>query len=195
LKVAPIVARAKRRTNVRAFSAWREPEQEANTSEEVSMRMRVVPTKAHGVFDLVTGPALAAAPNLLRLNGDRGATLPPRLTGFLGTGLSALTDYETGALRVVPMKAHLVFDGASGAALASTPWLSGAAKNGLRHWLPHAVVGLTEIALALTTRTEADDKRLSRRNWLAAGIAGIAAAGALVAGGIAARKLAQQEND
>lgn len=150
------------------------------------MRMRVIPTKAHGVFDLVTGPTLAAAPNLLRLNGARGSTLPPRLTGLLGTGLSAVTDYETGALRVVPMKAHLVFDGASGAALASTPWLSGAARNGVRHWLPHAVVGLTEIALAIATRTEPGDKRRSRMPWL---VAGLALAGVGLAGAVAARRL------
>jgi hypothetical protein len=156
------------------------------------MRMRVIPTKAHGVFDLVSGPALAAAPNLLRLNGNRGSTLPPRLTGLLGTGLSALTDYETGAVRVVPMKAHLVFDGASGAAVASTPWLTGAAKNGLRHWLPHAAFGLTEIAMALVTRTEADDKRRDRRPWL---IAGLAVAGVAVAGAAAARKLASNDED
>ena len=155
------------------------------------MQMRVVPTKAHGVFDLVAGPTLAVAPNLLRLNGARGSTLPPRLTGLLGTGLSALTDYETGAVRVVPMKAHLVFDGASGAALASAPWLSGARRNGVRHWLPHAVVGLTEIAMALTTRTEPDDKRRSRRGWL---IAGLALAGAAAAGAAAVRTLARGED-
>jgi hypothetical protein len=155
------------------------------------MRIRVVPTKAHGVFDLVAGPALAAAPNLLRLNGDRGSTLPPRLTGVLGTGLSALTDYETAQVRVVPMKAHLVFDGASGAALASTPWLTGAAKNGWRHWLPHAAFGLTEIGMALLTRTEPGDKRRrERRGWLAAGLAvvGVAAAGAAAARLLSARE-------
>jgi hypothetical protein len=155
------------------------------------MQMRVVPTKAHGVFDLVTGPTLAAAPNLLRLNGARGSTLPPRLTGLLGTGLSALTDYETGAMRVIPLKAHLVFDGASGAALASTPWLSGAAKNGVRHWLPHALLGLTEIAMALTTRTEPDDRRRSRKPWLAAGLA---AAGVALVGAAAARKWASGDD-
>ncbi len=149
------------------------------------MQMRFVPTKAHGVFDLVTGPALVAAPNLLRLNGDRGSTLPPRLTGLVGTGLSALTDYETGALRVVPMKAHLVFDGVSGAAVASGPWLTGAAKNGLRHWLPHAVVGLTEIAMALTTQTRPRDDQ-SRKRWLLVGLG--AAGAAAVAGIVAARR-------
>ncbi|HEV2901947.1 MAG TPA: hypothetical protein VGW30_01670 [Gaiellaceae bacterium] len=154
------------------------------------MRLRVVPTKAHGVFDLVAGPALAATPNLLRLNGERGSTLPPRLAGVLGTGLSALTDYETGAVRVIPLKAHLAFDGASGAALASAPWLSGARKNGVRHWLPHAVVGLAGIALSLTTRTEPDDRRRNRTPWL---VAGIAAAGLAVAGAVAARKWASDE--
>ena len=151
------------------------------------MRMRVVPTKVHGIFDLVTGPTLAAAPNLLRLKDGRGSSLPPRLTGLLGTGLSVMTDYETGAVRLVPMKAHLVFDGASGAALASTPWLSGAAKNGVRHWLPHAVIGLTEIAMALTTRTEPGDRRRRRTAWIAAGAASVAAA---AAGLVAARRLA-----
>ena len=146
------------------------------------MQTRFVPTKAHGVFDLVTGPTLVAVPNLLRLNGARGSTLPPRLTGLVGTGLSALTDYETGALRVVPMKAHLAFDGVSGAALASTPWLTGAARNGVRHWLPHALVGVTEIAMALTTRTEPGDQR-SRKPWL---LVGIGAAGAAAVAGVVA---------
>jgi len=152
--------------------------------------MRVVPTKVHGIFDLVTGPTLAAAPNLLRLKDGRGSSLPPRLTGLLGTGLSALTDYETGAVRIVPMKAHLVFDGASGAALASTPWLSGAAKNGVRHWLPHAVIGLTEIAMALATRTEPGDKRRRQTALIAAGVASI---GVAAVGLVAARRLASDD--
>lgn len=140
------------------------------------MTTRVVPTKAHGIFDLVTGPTLAAAPTLLRLNGDsRSSSLPPRVTGTIGTALSALTDYETGAKRVIPMKANLVFDGVSGAALATTPWIGGAAKNGWRHWLPHAVVGATEIAMALTTRTEPDDRRRElavKRLAIGIGVAG-----------------------
>ena len=141
------------------------------------MRARFVPTKAHGIVDLVTGPTLAATPTLLRLNGDsRSSSLPPRLTGTIGTAVNALTDYETGAKRVIPMKAHLVFDGVSGAALASTPWLGGAAKNGWRHWLPHAIVGATEVAMALTTRTEPDDRRRAearKRLAIGLGVAGV----------------------
>lgn len=148
------------------------------------MRTRFIPTKAHGVFDLITGPALVAAPELLRLDGARGSSLPPRLAGAVGTGLSALTDYETGAVRVIPVKAHLVFDAVSGAALASAPWLTGARRNGVRHWLPHAVLGVTEIAAALTTRTEPGDGR-NRKGWL---VAGAGAAAAALAGVVAARR-------
>ena len=144
------------------------------------MRFRFIPTKVHGVFDLVTGPALVAAPNLLRLNGTLGSSLPPRVTGAIGTGLSALTDYETGAVRVIPVKAHLVVDGVSGAALASAPWLTGAARNGVRHWLPHALIGATEVALALTTRTEPGDGR-NRKGWLLAGAGAALGAGVLLA--------------
>lgn len=144
------------------------------------MQLRFIPTKVHGAFDLVTGPALLAAPNVLRLNGTLGSSLPPRATGALGTALSAFTDYETGAVRVIPVKAHLVVDGISGAALASTPWLTGAARKGLRHWLPHAVVGATEVALALTTRTEPQNGRY-RKGWLLAGAGAMLGAGALLA--------------
>jgi hypothetical protein len=154
------------------------------------MTTRFVPTKAHGIFDLVTGPTLAAAPTLLRLNGDsRSSSLPPRLTGTIGTALSALTDYETGAKRVIPMKAHLVFDGVSGAALASTPWIGGAAKNGWRHWLPHAIAGAAEVAMALTTRTQADDRRreqLGKQVAIGLGAAGVVAGVAV--GVVAARR-------
>jgi hypothetical protein len=143
------------------------------------METRFVPTKVHGIFDLVTGPTLAAAPTVLRLNGkSMSSSLPPRLTGTIGTAVSALTDYETGAKRVIPMKAHLVFDGVSGAALASTPWIGGAARNGWRHWFPHALIGATEIAMALTTRTEPGDRRreqLGKRVAIGLGAAGVAA--------------------
>ena len=42
------------------------------------MKLRVIPTKVHGAVDMATGPALIAAPTLLRMNGNKGATIPPR---------------------------------------------------------------------------------------------------------------------
>lgn len=147
------------------------------------MDLRMIPTKTHGALDLATGPALVAAPTLLRMNGNTGATLPPRVIGASAMLYSLLTDYEFGLKRVLPMRAHLALDAVGGLALAATPFLTGASKRGLRHWLPHAIVGANELVLALTTKDR--PPRASRlRSWApksAAGALGVAAlAGAAV---------------
>jgi hypothetical protein len=52
------------------------------------------------------------------------------------------------------MPVHLAMDAASGALLASSPWLFGFASEGPRHWVPHVLAGATEmLAAAATTRT------------------------------------------
>lgn len=118
------------------------------------MRFRVIPTKVHGVVDLVTGPALIAAPTAFGLDGKRMSALAPRVLGTASAAYSPLTDYELGVKRVLPLRAHLALDALGGAALAAVPWITGAARKGPRHWLPHAILGGNELLLALTTRTE-----------------------------------------
>ena len=114
--------------------------------------MRIISTQVHGVLDYLTGGTLLAAPTLLGLDGD-GAGRALRIAGGGATAYSLLTDYELGLVRVLPMPAHLALDAASGALLASSPWLFGFAKEGTSHWLPHALVGATEILAAATTKT------------------------------------------
>ena len=123
------------------------------------MKLRMVPTKTHAAVDHVLGPTLVLAPELLRLKQDRKESLVPRLTGATAGVYSNLTDYELAAKRVLPMRLHLLLDAVGGATLAAAPWLLGTAKRGKRHWLPHALVGATEVVLALTTKTEPDDRR------------------------------------
>jgi hypothetical protein len=118
------------------------------------MTTRVIPTKVHAIVDVVTGPTLVAAPNVGRFRDSTGSALPARAVGGGATVLSALTDYELGLVRVVPMRVHLALDALNGALLAAMPWLSRSAKRGKRYWLPHAIVGVSEIALALTTKTQ-----------------------------------------
>ena len=118
------------------------------------MALRFIPTKAHGVADSVTAGALVAAPELFRLDRGSAAAIAPRANGAAAGVYSLLTDYELGARRVLPMRAHLALDAAAGVALASVPWLTGNARRGVRNWLPHALVGATEVGFALLTKTE-----------------------------------------
>lgn len=141
------------------------------------MELRVIPTKAHGAVDMAMGPALIAAPTFLRMNGNKGATIPPRVVGAAAVLNALLTDYEFGLKRVLPMRAHLALDAAAGAALAATPFLTRSSKKGLRHWLPHAIIGANEVFLALATKERPPRRRL--RAWAPRGALGGAAVAAL----------------
>ena len=161
------------------------------------MAFRFVPTKVHGALDFVTAPALIAAPDVLGLDGGRASAVAPRAAGLGAALYSPLTDYELGVRRVLPMRAHLVLDAIGGTAIALAPWLSGSARQGVRHWLPHALVGATELGLSLVTRTESDDAKGRRLAAIArrgrerfgdlsvAGKAGVVIAGVAVGGALA----------
>ena len=114
---------------------------------------RVIPTQVHGVLDYLTGGTLLLVPKVLGLNGVPASARVLRLAGGGAILYSLLTDYELGVVRLLPMPAHLAMDAASGAFVASSPWLLGFAKDGPRYWLPHVLVGATEILAAATSRT------------------------------------------
>lgn len=117
------------------------------------MKLRVIPTSIHGALDYLASGANLAFPTLLRIDDAPAAALIPRLDGITGTGYSLMTDYEFGPLKILPMPAHLIFDAAKGAFLASSPWLFGFAKNGPRYWLPHVLMGTADILAAVTSKT------------------------------------------
>lgn len=143
------------------------------------MVAEVIPTKVHGVVDYATSGALLAAPELFRLKDVRASALAPRVAGAAGSAYSALTDYELGVVKALPMKAHLALDAASGALLAASPWVLGFRRHGVRHWLPHTLVGLTEVAVALTSQTDANGggRRRGRKALVAVAVAAPVAAG------------------
>ena len=61
---------------------------------------------------------------------------------------SLLTAYELGAVRIIPMEAHLLLDGVAGAALAISPWLFGFAGQ---TYAPHLAFGVFSVVASLIT--------------------------------------------
>jgi hypothetical protein len=118
------------------------------------MKSRVIPTNVHSAVDRVVGPVLILAPELFRLPRRSPEGIAPRAAGTAASVYSNLTDYERSLKDVIPMRLHLALDALSGAALAVVPWVTGARKRGVLHWLPHTLVGAGEVALALTTKTQ-----------------------------------------
>ena len=130
------------------------------------MVANVIPTRVHGIIDYTTSGALLAAPEVFRLKDVRSSSLaphPPTTTKPLLSLYAPLTDYELGAVKALPMKAHLALDAAGGALLAASPWVLGYRRHGVRHWLPHTLVGLGEVAVALTSKTENGKEGRRRR--------------------------------
>ncbi|WP_205699394.1 hypothetical protein [Conexibacter sp. SYSU D00693] len=116
-----------------------------------------IPTKAHAVLDYAGGAAIMAAPSVLGL-GTR-STLLFRAAAGGALAASALTDYELGVKRVIPMKGHLALDAATGAFMAASPWLLKTKDEGVKGWLPHVLVGASEVLGAALTQATPGDKQ------------------------------------
>ncbi|HEV2094722.1 MAG TPA: hypothetical protein VGR18_16310 [Rubrobacter sp.] len=118
------------------------------------MNLRVIPTGVHGVLDYLASGANLAFPAVLGLHDDAPwPALVPRIDGVAGAAYSLITDYELGALRVLPMPAHLAFDAAKGLFMASSPWLGCRSWRTRRYWLPHVLLGTADVLAAITTKT------------------------------------------
>jgi hypothetical protein len=112
--------------------------------------MRVISTRTHGVIDYLMGILLIVAPYVLGFADGTSAQWIPQAIGAAVIGAALLTDYELGAVRMIPMTVHLFLDIAAGALLAVSPWLFGFSD---RVYWPHLILGLLEIGVALMTRT------------------------------------------
>lgn len=117
------------------------------------MSLRVIPTGVHGMIDYAASGALYATPALLGLSDVPPSSRTLRVASGAAVASSLLTDYELGVVKVVPMPVHLMLDAMSGALIAASPWLLGFAKEGSRYWLPHALMGTTEVLVALMSKT------------------------------------------
>jgi hypothetical protein len=65
-----------------------------------------------------------------------------------------MTNYELGAVKLIPMPIHLATDMLAGVVLIISPWVLGFSD---RIWIPHVVLGILELGVALITRTHPVD--------------------------------------
>ena len=112
-----------------------------------------VPNGIHGLLDYAASGINLLVPTLLGLEPSSPFALAPRLAGAAGAAYSLVTAYELKVVRVLPMRAHQTLDALKGVLLAASPWLLGYARGGTRHWLPHALIGASDLLTATISRT------------------------------------------
>jgi hypothetical protein len=82
-----------------------------------------ISTRTHGIIDYAYAAALIALPFMRGWHG-RAAQLSIG-AGLATLGLSMLTNYEYGLLRIIPMQGHLAMDAAESSMLLAAPKMIG----------------------------------------------------------------------
>ena len=114
------------------------------------MPSRPIDPTLHGVMDYTTGAMLQALPKALDIEGSTAARVL-RGAGAVHGGYSLFTKYPLGLVKAIPFRAHLALDTAWAIALGASPFVSGEAKKGRRHWLPHVLLAAYELgSIAMT---------------------------------------------
>lgn len=118
--------------------------------------MKFISTRTHGVIDYLMGVLLIASPWLFDFDRGGAETWVPVILGAGVILYSLVTDYEISATRKLSLRTHLMLDMIGGAFLAVSPWLFGFDDF---VYLPHLLLGIAEIAVALFTHNVPDDRR------------------------------------
>ena len=108
-----------------------------------------ISTRAHGMLDY-TWTAAATALASQQPGGAATARLLARAAAVARTS-SMITNYESGTVRVLPMKAHLATDVALSVVLIASPWLL--PKSERRHAAIPVILGVIGLVTSLLTET------------------------------------------
>jgi hypothetical protein len=117
--------------------------------------MKPISTRTHGIIDYAYGGALIALPFLMHWN-RRAARLSIG-AGLATLGVSMVTNYECGVVRLLPMKAHLAMDAAETSMLMGAPKTLGSMENGAGRVL--AILGALGAAVGAMTQTRSPYER------------------------------------
>ena len=107
-----------------------------------------ISTRTHGIIDY--GWAAAATALAKRAEDAPSTARLLRSAASLATATSAVTNYEYGAIRLLPMRGHLAFDFALCSALLVSPLFLPESER--RHALVPAALGVAGLITGLLTR-------------------------------------------
>jgi len=110
--------------------------------------MHIITRKTHAVLDYLSAIALIVIPWALKFHELELATQIFVGAGILIAIMSALTNYEGGIFRLIPMSVHLNMDILLGLLLIASPWLFG--FSDIIYW-PHVIAGLYAVLSGILT--------------------------------------------
>jgi hypothetical protein len=122
----------------------------------------------HAVIDYAFSAKMIAAPWLLGFSDNKAATMSSIGSGVAIAGLSLLTDYPLGVIKLIPFPMHGVIETTAGVMTAAAPFMMGFTKNKRATWT-HLIAGLTTLAVVAVTDYTAKKRRRQNLETLSRG--------------------------
>jgi len=127
--------------------------------------MKVLKPLPHAILDYGWAATMMAAPWLLGFSKNKRATINCVSSGAGILGLSLMTKYPLGAIKLISFPTHGVIEAIAGGLTAADPWILGFSGNKRARWT-HLIAGLSTLAVVAMT-----DYRAAERGRRGAGLA------------------------
>jgi hypothetical protein len=108
-----------------------------------------ISTRVHGIIDYTWSATASSA--AARMQDATSTARLLRAAATAATGSSLLTRYESGALKVLPMRAHLALDALLCSALVASPFFLPSSER--RHAAVPVLLGAAGLVVALLSET------------------------------------------
>jgi hypothetical protein len=112
----------------------------------------------HAIMDYAWAGTMMAAPWLFGFSKNKTATINSVASGGAILGLSLMTNYPLGAVKVISFPTHGVIETVAGVATAAAPWLMGFSRNESARWT-HVISGLATLGVVAMTDYRAQGRR------------------------------------
>ncbi|MBA3708727.1 MAG: hypothetical protein H0W83_07915 [Planctomycetes bacterium] len=117
---------------------------------------KLISPRIHGVLDYAAGAAFLLAPHLFAFGGT--PALICYVIGLVHIGLTLVTAFPLGALKVVPFLAHRQIEAVVAAVIIAMPWFAGFSSDGKACWF-FVAAGLALLAVVALTDYRAVENR------------------------------------